>query len=137
MTPRARVRWIPASSQKGYAGRATGSVSSGGAFDEAALRSRIEVLESDAARPDLWEDRERAEKLLREKSSLERDVAQIDRLAELLDDVEVLLELADEADDASTRTEASEKLAEAEEGLAEAELQCLLGGEHDASNAIV
>jgi peptide chain release factor 2 len=137
VTPRSRVRWIPASSRKGYAGRATGSASSGGAFDEAALRSRIEALDSDAARPDLWEDRERAEKLLREKSSLERDVAQIDRLAEMLEDVEVLLELADEADDASTRTEAAEKLAEAEEELAEAEVQCLLGGEHDASNAIV
>ena len=137
MTPRSRVRWIPASSRKGYAGRAIGSANSGGAFDEAALRSRIEALELDAARPDLWEDRERAEKLLREKSSLERDVAQIDRLAEMLDDVEVLLELADEADDASTRTEAAEKLAEAEKELAEAELRCLLGGEHDASNAIV
>jgi peptide chain release factor 2 len=101
------------------------------------LRSRIEALELDAARPDLWEDRERAEKLLREKSSLERDVGQIDRLAEMLDDAEVLLELADEADDASTRTEAAAKLAEAEEELAEAELRCLLGGEHDASNAIV
>jgi peptide chain release factor 2 len=101
------------------------------------LRSRIEALELDVARPDLWEDRERAEKLLREKSSLERDVAQIDRLAEMLDDAEVLLELADEADDASTRMEAAAKLAEAEEELAEAELHCLLGGEHDASNAIV
>ena len=137
MTPRSRVRWIPASSRKGYAGRAIGSANSGGAFDEAALRSRIESLELDAARPDLWEDRERAEKLLREKSSLERDIAQIDRLAEMLDDVEVLLELADEADDASTRTEAAEKLTEAEKELAEAELRCLLGGEHDASNAIV
>jgi peptide chain release factor 2 len=111
--------------------------SSGGAFDEAALRGRVEALEQDAARPDLWEDRERAEKLLREKSSLERDLAQVDRLAGMLDDVEVLLELADEADDASTRAEAAAGLAEAEEELAQAELRCLLGGEHDASNAIV
>jgi peptide chain release factor 2 len=111
--------------------------SSGGAFDEAALRGRVGVLELDAARPDLWEDRERAEKLLREKSSLERDLAQVDRLAVMLDDVEVLLELADEADDASTRAEAAGKLAEVEQELAEAELRCLLGGEHDASNAIV
>jgi peptide chain release factor 2 len=75
--------------------------------------------------------------VLREKSSLARDLAQIDRLAEMLEDVEVLLELADEADDPSTRAEAAEKLGEAEEKLAEAELQCLLGGEHDASGAIL
>lgn len=137
MTPRPRVRSTLENSRKGCGGRATGSASSGGAFDEVALRSRIEALGLEAARPDLWEDHERAEKLLREKSSLERDVAQIDRLAEMLDDVEILLELADEADDASTRKEAAEKLAEAEEELAETELRCLLGGEHDASNAIV
>jgi len=137
VTPRPRVRSTLENSRKGCGGRATGSASSGGAFDEVALRSRIEALGLEAARPDLWEDHERAEKLLREKSSLERDVAQIDRLAEMLDDVEILLELADEADDASTRKEAAEKLAEAEEELAETELRCLLGGEHDASNAIV
>jgi len=135
--PGAGVGWTPSSSRKGCGVRATGSASSGGAFDEAALRSRIEGLEQDAARPNLWEDRERAERVLREKSSLERDVAQVDRLAEMLDDVEVLLELADEADDASTRAEAAEKLSEAEEELAEAELRCLLGGEHDGSNAIL
>ena len=45
------------------------------------MRSRIKALELDTARPDLWEDRERAERLLREKSSLERDLAQVDRLA--------------------------------------------------------
>jgi len=135
--PRSPARWIPASSRRGCGARATGSASSGGAFDEAALRSRIEALESEASRPDLWEDRERAERVLREKSSLERDLAQIDRLAEILEDVEVLLELADEADDPSTRAEAAEKLGEAEEKLAEAELQTLLGGEHDASNAIL
>jgi peptide chain release factor 2 len=101
------------------------------------LRSRVETLESEAARPDLWEDRERAEKLLREKSSLERDLAQVDRLAEMLEEVGVLLELADEADDPSTRAEAAEKLTETEEELADAELQTLLGGEHDGSNAIV
>ena len=101
------------------------------------MRSRVEALETEAARPDLWEDRERAEKLLREKSSLERDLAQVDRLAEMLEEVGVLLELADEEDDASTRAEAAEKLAETEEELAGAELQTLLGGEHDTSNAIV
>jgi peptide chain release factor 2 len=101
------------------------------------LRARVELLEQEAGRPDLWEDRERAEKLLREKSALERDLGQIERLTVRLEDVEVLLELADEADDATTRVEAAEKLAEAEGELAAAELRCLLGGEHDGANAIV
>jgi peptide chain release factor 2 len=49
----------------------------------------------------------------------------------------VLLELADEADDAETRAEASAKLADSGRRLEDAELQRLLGGEHDAANAIV
>jgi peptide chain release factor 2 len=52
-------------------------------------------------------------------------------------DAEVLLELAEEADDAATRGEAAERLAAAESQLADAELRSLLGGEHDPSNAIL
>jgi len=48
-----------------------------------------------------------------------------------------LLELAAEADDATTRSEAAEKLDAAASDLEEAEFRRLLGGEHDASNAIV
>jgi peptide chain release factor 2 len=75
--------------------------------------------------------------VLREKRSVERELALQDRLAGGLSDAEVLIELAEEADDAETRTEALEKLAEVEGELADAELRCLLGGEHDASNAII
>jgi peptide chain release factor 2 len=55
----------------------------------------------------------------------------------VLEDAAVLLELAREADDAATRAEAAEKLDEATRALDEAELRRLLGGEHDANNAIV
>jgi peptide chain release factor 2 len=58
-------------------------------------------------------------------------------LQELVEEASVLLELADEADDADARAEAAEKVAAADETLADAELQQLLGGEHDGNNAIV
>ncbi|MGI9432735.1 MAG: peptide chain release factor 2, partial [Myxococcota bacterium] len=54
-----------------------------------------------------------------------------------VEDAEVLLELAREADDAEALAEAGERLVGAEEEVAEAELKRMLGGEHDASNAIV
>ncbi len=75
--------------------------------------------------------------MLREKRALERELALFDRLAGGLEDAEVLLELAGEADDAATRAEAAQKLEECAGELDEAELRRLLGGEHDASNAIV
>jgi peptide chain release factor 2 len=55
----------------------------------------------------------------------------------VLEEAEVLLELAAEEDDEATRAEAAEKLAAAQRDFEEVELRRLLGGEHDASNAIV
>jgi peptide chain release factor 2 len=54
-----------------------------------------------------------------------------------VEEAEVLLELAVEADDAAARREVAERLEGAEGRLEEAELRRLLGGEHDRSNAIV
>jgi hypothetical protein len=57
------------------------------------VRDRIERLEGESADPDLWNDRERAERVLREKRSAERDLERYDALSSKIDDAEVLLEL--------------------------------------------
>jgi peptide chain release factor 2 len=101
------------------------------------MRERLTRLEGEAADPQLWNDRERAERVLREKRGVEREVARYDALNTAFDDVQVLIELAAEADDAATRAEALEKLEAAERDLDGAELQRMLGGEHDAGPAIV
>jgi peptide chain release factor 2 len=101
------------------------------------LRDKLVALEQQSARPDLWDDREAAERLLRDKSRLEREVGLFDGLEAALEDTEVLLELASEADDAATLLEVSEKLDSAGRSFEEVELRRLLGGEHDANNAIV
>ncbi len=75
--------------------------------------------------------------MLREKRSVERELALFDGLETALEEVALLLELAAEEDDAETRVEAAEKLEAAAGDLEEVELRRLLGGEHDASNAIV
>ena len=101
------------------------------------MRARCDDLESEMARPDLWDDRERAERISREKNLLEREIDFYDELAGTLDDTEVLLDLADEADDEETRAEVVEKCAAIESSLEEMELRQLLGGEHDRDDAIV
>jgi peptide chain release factor 2 len=75
--------------------------------------------------------------VLREKRQVERELELFEALGSALEEAGVLLELADEADDVDTRDEAAGKLAEVAERLDEAELRRLLGGEHDANNAIV
>ncbi len=112
-------------------------MSSGGVFDVPALRSRLTDLEGEASRPDLWEKREEAERVLREKSALEREIDTFEQLAAALEEAQVLLELAQEADDRAAFEEAIAKIESVEQHLDAAELRRLFGGEHDFSNAIV
>jgi peptide chain release factor 2 len=113
------------------------ATSCGGGFDVAGLKQKLAALEDQAARPDLWNDREAAEKLLREKRGVEREVGFFARVEQGLEDAEVLLELGREAEDAGTLGEVVGKLDVVERDLEDAELRRLLGGEHDPSNAIV
>ncbi len=75
--------------------------------------------------------------MLRDKSRVEREVKLFDGLESSLEDAEVLLELATEADDADALQEVDEKLTAAGSDFEDVELRRLLGGDHDASNAIV
>jgi peptide chain release factor 2 len=116
---------------------ARGSTSSGGVFDVAGLRARLNQLEADSAAPDLWDDRERAERILREKGNVERQLGVFAAAVSQLEDAGVLLELAQEEDDAATRAEVSDRLDVIESELDAAELRLLLGGEHDRGDAIL
>jgi peptide chain release factor 2 len=112
-------------------------MSSGGVFDVAGLRAQLEELDVEMARPDLWDNREAAEKVGRQKNAVEQELALQDRVETGLDDAEVLLELAEEAEDEETVAEVVEKCNDVEKVLGDAELQQLLGDEYDASNALL
>ncbi len=113
------------------------SSSSGGVFDVDGLRARLEELDVEMARPDLWDDPEGAQAVGRQKNAVERELALHDRVESGLDDAEVLLELAEEAGDSETLREVIDRCREVESVLEDAELQQLLGGEYDASNALL
>jgi peptide chain release factor 2 len=125
------------SSMIGYGVCAHDSTSSGGVFDVEGLRAQLEELEVEMARPDLWDDRDAAQNVGRKKNAVEQELALHDRVETGLDDAEVLLELAEEAEDGETAAEVVEKCDEVERVLGEAELQQLLGDEYDASNALL
>ena len=75
--------------------------------------------------------------MLREKGSVERQLAMFDAAATQLDDAAVLLELGQEENDAATLAEVGQKLDALGRELDAAELRLLLGGEHDRGNAII
>ncbi len=112
-------------------------MNSGGVFDDASLRSQLAELEVEMARPDLWSHPEVAQDLGRRKTAIERELALHDRVAKTIEDADILLSLAREADDSDVLPEVAEKCAEVDGVLLEAELQQLLGGEYDAGNALL
>ena len=104
-------------------------------IDEA--RQRHAELSADAAAPGLWDDPVRARGVTTELSRVEAQVARVDRIVGTLDDLEVLDELAAEADDEDSAAEVTAGLVGVEAELERLELAALLSGEHDASDAIV
>jgi peptide chain release factor 2 len=101
------------------------------------LRSRLSELEAQIARPDLWDDAERAKALTGEYATVRDDVATYEALASNLEDVEVLHELAREEGDESLEGEIEAGLADVVRRLDQLDLRSLFTGDHDEADAIV
>lgn len=87
--------------------------------------------------PDFWDDPVKASATSKEVDVLKSEVEEYDTLATDLDDLEVLQEMAAEAQDASLSPELDELLGKVREGLQHLELGMLLSEEYDANNAIL
>jgi peptide chain release factor 2 len=94
------------------------------------------VLDEQVGRPEFWNDRERAQTVQRERSQLTAALDGWKRQRSELDDANVFLELALEGDSDAVG-EGVAKADVADEGIGNLELRQMLGGEHDAGNAIL
>jgi peptide chain release factor 2 len=117
-------------------GSTSGSPSSGGIFDLGGLEKRAADLAEQAARPDLWNDPKRAQEVTRENSRITAAIGGWKTQREGVDEAQVFLEIAEEGD-AEALAELKAKVDSVTHTLDQLELQQLLGGEHDAGNAIV
>ena len=107
----------------------------------ASVRARREELERDAARPDLWDDPERARAVTTELGRLSDDLEQFDSLVAALDEAQVLAELVGEADASGSPDEGlAKELVAAVDGLTtrvgRLELESLFSGEYDDRDAV-
>lgn len=87
--------------------------------------------------PDFWDNPAKASATSKEVDALKSEVEEYDTLATDLDDLEVLQEMAAEAQDASLIPELDELLEKVREGVQHLELGMLLSEEYDANNAIL
>jgi peptide chain release factor 2 len=85
--------------------------------------------------PDLWDDQDKARKLIDEVNVLKKKVVPYDELTARLDDFDVLLEIAQEEGDSASMAEVETEYREMEKALAAYELDLLLSGTFDRGNA--
>jgi peptide chain release factor 2 len=106
-------------------------------LDLEVIRSEITRLSQLAEAPDLWDNPAQAQKVTSELSHRQNELTTLTSIAQRLDDLEVLIELANEAGDQTTADEALIELESITAVLSELEVQTLLNGEYDSYPAVV
>jgi len=101
------------------------------------LRARRPQLETEASRPDLWDDADKARAVTGELSSVIDDLNRYDDLVGKLEDAETLAEMARDEGDDSLEPEIDGGIASLSATLDELELRALFTGEHDEGDAVV
>lgn len=85
----------------------------------------------------MWNDQDRAKKILQEKTRLENALGGVNSMDQRLEDVVMLLDLADEEEDIATEKEAEKELQILGKEVTRLETERLLGGDADGNNAFL
>ena len=101
------------------------------------LQLEVDALRQKASAQDLWDDPENASKVT---SALSRSQDKLDLLTSVesrINDLEVLIEMANDASDTETKTEAKKELSDLQKLVGQLEIQTLLSGEYDSRAAVI
>ncbi|WP_226345202.1 peptide chain release factor 2 [Agilicoccus flavus] len=102
-----------------------------------ALRAQISDLEQQSIAPDLWDDQEHAQQVTSKLSRSNAELERIEGMDARIEDLEVLVEMGQEEDDAETMAEAERELRSLRKAVGELEVKTLLSGEYDKREAVV
>ena len=101
------------------------------------LREQLVEYNEDMGSAGFWDDTERAQKVSAKASSVERRIKHYESLMTRADDIEVLMELAEESDDESMVEEIKTEFDSLKADLETLRLQTLLTGDYDNCNCIL
>ena len=101
------------------------------------MTAELEELEAKMGVPTFWNDTKSAASTSRKKVTLERELTQWREIETKLGDLQAMLELAEESQDASLEQELITELHRLETTLATLRVEMLLSGELDSNNAIM
>jgi peptide chain release factor 2 len=101
------------------------------------MRAEKAKLETEASAPDLWDDPANAQVITSRLSQVDSEITRVERLRSRVDDVGVLLELAESESDEATAVEARNEITALRKAIDELEVRTLLSGEYDSRDAVV
>ncbi|MBX3567296.1 MAG: peptide chain release factor 2 [Rhizobiaceae bacterium] len=103
-------------------------------FDWDPSLKRLDYLNSLAEDPNLWNDPQEAQKLMRERQNLDDAITSIRKLGQALEDNVGLIELGEEEGDASIVSEAETAIRSLSGEIRARQIETLLSGEADAND---
>ncbi|MGV8859045.1 peptide chain release factor 2 [Rhodoglobus sp.] len=101
------------------------------------LAAEIAELSELAGAPDLWDDTDKAQKVTSDLSHRQAELAKINSISSRLDDIEIMVQLANEESDAQAAADARTELTGIKKTLGDLEVQTLLNGEFDQRPAVI
>lgn len=109
----------------------------GGSFDIDSKIEDLTSLQKESERDDFWNDSDAAQKQMQKISELKEWVNCYQETHSLIEEAEVLINLAEEEKDESLESEINSEIEKAEKSLADLEIRNLLSGHDDKRNAIL
>lgn len=106
-------------------------------FDLANKTDRVEELDKTMEEPGFWDDPEVSARIVQEHKKLKSVIERFGALTGTRDDMLMLIEIAEEENDASILPEVEETLQRFEEDFESLRIETLLSGEYDKDNAIL
>ena len=106
-------------------------------FDVAGLKEKLTEINRTTEEDGFWDDHEKAQKMLKEKKSIESKINAHVSLMKELEDIGVLIDLAQEEEDQSMVAEIQESYEDFKNKAEELRIKTLLNGEYDSNNAII
>lgn len=106
-------------------------------FDLDGLNSQLKELDDQLARQALWEDQEKAQTKLKERSRLQGEIENWSQKEKELEEVLILSEFVRETEDQKDLEELVDRVNSLDQALDRYEIERMLGGENDEANAIV
>ena len=101
------------------------------------IKEQIDELTEEMNQPEFWNDTERSTLVNQKLGSLKNKVAHYEKLLSSADDIEVMMDLAKEENDDDMVAEVGEELSRLKEQTDALELETLMRGDYDDSDAIL